>query len=171
IDGTAARIAVDNFGFPWVVKSTGEILRRNGRTWITLPGTATDIDIGDNGDVWIVGRDGWLRHWGGEGWIDDVKTDAMRVAVNGNGVPWIMTRKGQLLIADFAGKFSGAAKAVATGSDGSMWLIAPDLSIFRWTSETKWKQEIKGKFAEISVAPGGKLYAVDASGNIYHSNQ
>lgn len=170
IDGTASRIAVDNFGFPWVVKSTGEILRRNGRKWIVLNGTAADIDIGSNGDVWVVGRDGWIRRWGGEDWVDAIKADATRIAVDGQGRPWVMNSKGEFSSADLATKFPGAAKAVATGADGSFWIIEPTLAISKWTSESKWKEEIKGTFAEMTIDNGGSPILIDTKGNIYRAS-
>lgn len=170
IDGTAARIAVDNFGFPWVVKSTGEILRRNGRKWIVLNGTAADIDIGSNGDVWVVGRDGWIRRWGGEDWVDAIKADAVRIAVDGQGRPWVMNSKGEFSSADLATKFSGTAKAGATGADGSFWIIDPTLAVSKWTSESKWKEEIKGTFAEITIDNGGSPILIDTKGNIFRAS-
>lgn len=170
IDGTASRIAVDNFGFPWVVKSTGEILRRNGRKWIELSGTAVDIDINQKGDVWVVGRDGWIRRWGGEDWVDSIKTDATRIAVDGNGAPWVMNSKGEFSSADLATKLSGTAKAVGTGADGSFWIIDPTLSVSKWTSESKWKEEIKGTFAEITIDNGGSPILIDTKGNIFRAS-
>ncbi len=170
IDGTASRIAVDNFGFPWVVKSTGEILRRNGRKWVVLNGTATDIDIGSNGDVWVVGRDGWIRRWGGEDWVDAIKAEAIRIAVDGQGRPWVMNSKGEFSSADLATKFSGTAKAVATGSDGSFWMIDPTLAVAKWMSESKWKEEIKGTFAEITIDNGGNPILIDTKGNIFRAS-
>jgi len=170
IDGTASRIAVDNFGFPWVVKSTGEILRRNGRKWIVLNGTAADIDIGSNGEVWVVGRDGWIRRWGGEDWGDALKADAVRIAVDGQGRPWVLNTRGEFSSADLATKFSGTAKTVATGADGSFWIIDPTLAVSKWTSESKWKEEIKGTFAEITIDNGGSPILIDTKGNIFRAS-
>lgn len=170
IDGTASRIVVDNFGFPWVVKSTGEILRRNGRKWIVLNGTAADIDIGSNGEVWVAGRDGWVRRWGGEDWVDAIKADATRIAVDAQGRPWVMNSKGEFSSADLATKFSGTAKAVATGADGSFWIIDSTLAVSKWTSESKWKEEIKGTFAEITIDNGGSPILIDTKGNIFRAS-
>lgn len=171
IDGTAERVAVDSFGFPWVVKSTGEILRRNGRTWITLPGKAVDIDIGANGDVWIAGKDGWVRKWNGTDWADAVKLDAVRIAVDPLGIPWAINSKGEIVSTDPARtKFSGTAKSLATGTDAiAFWIVSPDHSIARWTAESKWKQELKGEFAEISIAPDGSVYMIDTKGDMFRS--
>lgn len=170
IDGTASRIAVDSFGFPWVVRSTGEILRRNGRKWIVLNGTAADIDIGSNGDVWVVGRDGWIRRWGGEDWVDAIKAAATRIAVDGQGGPWVMNSKGEFSSADLATKFSGTAKAVATGVDGSFWIINSTLAVSKLTSESKWKEEINGTFAEITIDNGGSPILIDTKGNIFRAS-
>ncbi len=171
IDGAASRIAVDNFGYPWIVRSTGEIFRRNGRAWIPLAGTAVDIDINPNGDVWVAGRDGWIRRWGGADWVDATKADATRIAVDSQGMPWMMNTKGEVSSIDWAAtKFPGTAKAIAVGADGSFWIIDPMLSVSRWTSESKWKEEIKGTFAEITIDNGGSPILIDTKGNIFRAS-
>lgn len=169
IDGAASRIAVDNFGFPWVVKSTGEILRRNGRKWIVLPGTAVDIDINATGEVWVVGRDGWIRRWGGEDWVDATKADAMRIAVDWQGIPYVIDSKGEVPSIGPT-RSPGAAKAFAAGADSSLWLIGPTLSVSKWTSESIWKEEIKGTFAEITIDNSGSPILIDTKGNIFRAN-
>lgn len=169
IDGTASRIAVDNFGFPWVVRSTGEILRRNGRKWIVLSGTAVDIDINQKGDVWVVGRDGWIRRWGGEDWVDATKADAARIAVDWQGIPYVIDSKGEVPSIGPT-RSLGAAKAFAAGADGSLWLIGSTLSVSKWTSESKWKEEIKGTFSEITIDNGGSPILIDTKGNIFRAS-
>jgi hypothetical protein len=53
----AVRIAVDQFGHPWVVTSTGSIYAYINDVWVPIATdgcVASDIGIGANGDVWIV---------------------------------------------------------------------------------------------------------------------
>ncbi|MFG6100561.1 tectonin domain-containing protein [Leptothoe sp. ISB3NOV94-8A] len=94
IDGGAIRIAVDPAGNPWIVNNEGYIYRRVNDAWQLLPGRAKDIDIGDNGQVWIVGTNevtgGYgIYQWNGSNW--DVKDGgAVRIAVDKDGNPWVV---------------------------------------------------------------------------------
>lgn len=63
----AVKIAVSPDGFPSIVNSAGEIFRWDGPIsegndgriagdhWTKLPGCATDIGVGKNGKIWIIG--------------------------------------------------------------------------------------------------------------------
>ena len=94
IDGGAVRIAVDPSDNPWIVNNEGYIYRRVNDAWQLLPGRAKDIDIGDDGSVWIVGTNevtgGYgIYQWNGSNW--DVKDGgAVRIAVDENGNPWVV---------------------------------------------------------------------------------
>lgn len=94
IDGGAVRIAVDPSDNPWIVNNEGYIYRRVNNAWQLLPGRAKDIDIGEDGSVWIVGTNevtaGYgLYQWNGSNW--DVKDGgAVRIAVDENGNPWVV---------------------------------------------------------------------------------
>src|SRR5262249_24596381 len=56
--GTAVRVAVDPSGNPWVVNHQGEIYRWAGNHFERVFGAATDIGVGSDGSVYIVGTDG-----------------------------------------------------------------------------------------------------------------
>lgn len=173
IDGTAERVAVDIFGFPWVVKASGAILRRNGRTWITLPGTASDIDIGANGDVWVAAKDGSVRKWSGTDWAAPIELDAVRIAVDSSGTPWVINSKGEVVSVEPTRiTFLGAVTSIAAGNASrTFWVVSPDRTIWHWTAESSWRRNVKGEFSELSIAPDGKLFAIDSKGDIYCSNQ
>ncbi|MGH6623251.1 MAG: hypothetical protein ACREBN_04730, partial [Burkholderiaceae bacterium] len=55
VGGGAVRIDVDPQGNPWVVNSAGNILRLGPGGWQPMPGLASDIGIGANGAVWVIG--------------------------------------------------------------------------------------------------------------------
>jgi hypothetical protein len=53
---TASRIAIDQFGNPWVVTTAGYIYAYFNNIWTVIANNgcvAQDIGIGANGDVWI----------------------------------------------------------------------------------------------------------------------
>jgi len=93
--GAGVRIAVDSTGMPWVVNKSNLIFKYNGSTWTQLPGTATDIGIGGNGSIYIVGTTqvsptgGYrISKWNGSGWTDTVSGAGINVSVDPQGHPW-----------------------------------------------------------------------------------
>src|SRR5262249_41581497 len=53
--GNAKRITIGPDGAPWVVNSAREIYHWTAGTFQKFPGTATDIGVGADGSVWIIG--------------------------------------------------------------------------------------------------------------------
>lgn len=101
----ANRIAVDGSGKPWVVQAGSVYVRSTSTagsgTWTqVVPGScASDVDVGWDGSVWIVGcaADGYglrrlsvLAHQSlaGASWGAPVGAQASRIAVDANGRPW-----------------------------------------------------------------------------------
>ena len=52
----AIHLAVDANGNPWVITKHKQIYRRKNGTWTRIPGRATDIAIGHDNVVWILGE-------------------------------------------------------------------------------------------------------------------
>lgn len=103
-----ARIAVAPDGTPWVVQANGNIFKRNSTstgasTWTQQPGSATDIGIGGNGDVWITDRtpvNGGFRVCKLIGnpatSVQCSNGGAIRVSVSQSGIPWIVAQSGAI---------------------------------------------------------------------------
>ena len=97
------RIDVDPQGKPWVVQSTGAIFRYNGSTYQQMPGRASDIAIGGNGAVWIIGtnivaggpHDIWRWNEENLNW-DVVPGGANAISVDVLGQPWVVQESGQI---------------------------------------------------------------------------
>ena len=100
VDGGAVRIAVDTNGNPWVVNDQGTIYSFWNGHWQTMPGKGTDIAIGRNGMVWLIGTDkhpgGYgIYRWTGGNW-ESVEGAGVRIAVDGNGLPWVVNDNGEI---------------------------------------------------------------------------
>jgi hypothetical protein len=124
---TAARIAVDPAGNPWVVRSDGSILRYTAAGWQAVPGAAMDIGIGANGAIWIIGRDQSIWHGTGQPpyrW-EKVNGGAIRVAVDPVGNPWVVNSAGQIyhLVAGNWILLPGAAKDIAVDAVGIVYAV------------------------------------------------
>jgi len=54
---------------PWLINSYNNIFRYDGRKWHQLIGSAWDIGIGANGDVWVIGSDYAPYKYDGKYWV------------------------------------------------------------------------------------------------------
>lgn len=97
-----ARIAVDDQGVPWHVNEKDEIYRGIAESVKRLPGLAKDIGAG-GGAVWVIGTDpgdGGFRIWmwdeEGFAWMPDDHGFGIRIAVDSNGCPWVVSSSGNI---------------------------------------------------------------------------
>ncbi len=101
-NGWATSVAVSPWGVTWVVNSWGDVFESNGSGgWHFRTGDvlATDIGIGGDDTVWIIGNDGKVYvYLGGNEWearpAPDASDPAVRIAVDDNGFPWVVTQAG-----------------------------------------------------------------------------
>jgi Tectonin domain/Papain family cysteine protease len=98
--------------------------------WEQLPGSATDISVGANGDVWAVGTTpvpgGFnIERWNASTWTwNQVVGGAVHIAVGSDGNPWIVTSSGDIyhLVGGWQ-HYPGAARDIAVASDGTPWIV------------------------------------------------
>ena len=101
VSGGAVRIAVSPTGDPWVINDRDQIFRRMGGRWYRVRGGAIDIAFGADGNCWINGNDGGgqggngVYHWNGRDW-DRTDGAGMRIAVQNNGMPWMINIRGNV---------------------------------------------------------------------------
>jgi hypothetical protein len=76
-----------------VVNNAGGIFYHNGNQYVQYPGKASDIGVGANGSVWIIGTTPAFGGYGvhrlrNNAWeqIDGAGTN---IAVNPYGMPWV----------------------------------------------------------------------------------
>ena len=94
MEGTATRIDVDRNGLAWVVQADGRIYNSHGVPggWTAVPGLATDIGIGADGDVWMTRKgDGAIHRWNADQahW-EMTDGNAAQITVDQNGTPWVV---------------------------------------------------------------------------------
>jgi hypothetical protein len=179
--GSAVRIAVDPHGDPWIIRSDHSIFRLTDGAWQKVPGSASDIGIGADGSVWIIGtaagtseRGHVICRWNGSGW-DQMPGGGVRIAVGPNGNPWIIAGSGALFeYVDTAWQPRGAVGLdIGVGPDGSAWLVGANKSpepggnaIFRWTGQD-WRR-VRGGGVSISVGHGGSPWIVNDTNEIFY---
>jgi hypothetical protein len=179
IDGGAVRIATSNFGDPWAVNSAGNIFRRVGGPngyWETLPGLASDIGIGGNGHVWIVGRatnssGGQVYYWNGSGWTADFAWGA-RIAVGPDGQPWVTTLDHRIFRRLSTGawqQWSGAARDIAVNQmNSAVWIVgntavSGGYRVFRY-SGGDW---VPHSIGAVAITAGGEAILAKDNGDIF----
>lgn len=148
-----------------------------GSHWQQLPGAATDIGVGADGSVWVIGTAPCDEHgcgifrFDGSGFTQ-VEGAAIRIAVDQGGNPWVVNRKGGIFRRR-GGRFEqlpGAAIDIGVGADGSVWVIGiglgPDgFPIFRWNG-SGWNL-IFGAGVSVAVGPNGLPWVTNLKAGIF----
>ncbi len=102
LSGSAAHLAVDPSGLPWVVNSCGAISRWTGSAWVALPGAAKDIAIGGPHCACIdypavINTDSSLTRWD---WLTNswqaIPGLAVDIAEGPSFNPWVITSSGAI---------------------------------------------------------------------------
>lgn len=175
--GGAVRIDVEPNGTPWVVNSSGNIYRWDGRRWEQKPGAAKDIGIGGDGSIWVIGTGavsgGYSIHkWNGSAW-DKVKGGAVRVDVDAQGIPWVVNSAGNIYRRNGGSwqQMPGAANDIGIGGN-TVWVIGSDSTgggygIHKWVeNENSWLT-VSGGATQVSAESSGRPWVVNSSGSIF----
>jgi hypothetical protein len=152
--------------------------------WELITGGGTDIGVGSNGKVWLLGKNGWLEdkpifRRDGDLWTQ-IAGRAMSIAVDTNGLAWVANRHGELFRHDGNtwSLLPGKAMDIGIGAEGSVWIIgykswnsfdtAPEnAEIFRYNSPSNLWEKVDGNGVRIAVAPDGRPWIVNRDGQIF----
>jgi len=146
-------------------------------TYSVVPGAATDIGIGANGAVWVVGTDpvdgGYgIFHWTGSAW-EQVPGGAVRIAVDPQGDPWVVNSAHDIFRwngSSWAG-YPGSATDISVGANGAVWVVGTDpvgggYGIFHWAGSA-WVN-VPGGAVTVAVDPQGDPWVINSSLHIFH---
>jgi len=140
------RLAIDPQGNPWVINTKNLIYKRdNNGGWKRVPGRATDIGIGANGQVFVIsvnkvrgGRGLWKWNNTARRW-SKFSGGGIRVDVDAKGNPWVIDT--QDILKRWTGKkwesLPGKGNEFSIGPDGDVMAIA-NKKIWRWKEDTKF---------------------------------
>jgi hypothetical protein len=180
----AVRVAVGPDGKPWVVNKSNLIFRYDGGPyWTTLPGEATDIAVGTDGTVFIIGADevsatgGYsIRKWNGTGWTTLKECAGTRIAVDASGIPWVVNKSNKIF--KYVGanvpwkQIPGTATDIAIGANGAIFITGTDLvsangynikkyNGYNWTT----LNGLAG--VNLSVSATGSIFWTDKNNSIF----
>ena len=178
VEGGAEHVAVGPTGRPWVVTDAGVVLERTlANEWQEHPGPpASDIDVGADGSVWILGLEavegGQDIYTLRDGTWTQVPGGAERLAVDPTGQPWIATSTGAIY-QRAAGEWQrrpGIARDIDVGADGSVWVVGTNtavggFAVYEWTGST-WRL-VSGGADRIASDPAGQAWVVNLPGEVY----
>ena len=165
--GDAVHIAVDPFGSPWVVNSTGQIYHWDGSGWLKYPGAATNIAVGANGSVWIVGTNQASGSYGIYRWTESswapYPGGAVHIAVDPLGQPWLTNASGQICHWDGNSwlKYPGTASDIGVGANGRCgssvptWCPAVMASTGGRITAGRWSRAVRSASPSIPSATRG----------------
>jgi hypothetical protein len=146
--------------------------------WKQLSDNATDIGIGADGSVWIIGTSEVNGGYGVyrlsvNGWEQiEIDGGAIRIDVDPSGNPWIVDNDGNIFRRSGTEweTIDGEATDIGIGADGSVWIIGTNpvsggYGIYRWDGRN-W-EEVDGGAVQISVDNRGTPWIVDSEDYIY----
>lgn len=179
--GEAVKISVDPSGVLWIIKSNNTIHRWNGSSWVQMPGTAQEIDIGADGSVYIVGvgnsenQEGQIFKWTGSSWELLPNSSAMKISVDPSGNPWIITSDNN--IHRWTGssweQLPETAQDIDIGADGSVYIIGtgnstnPHGRILKWGG-SYWSLLPRGAAMKITVDPNGIPWVITIVNSVHY---
>ena len=136
---------------------------------------ATDIAVGANGVVWIIGNDPAgaadknIYRWDGNAFQQTVG-QAVRIAVDPNGKAWVVNSSGGIFrwIETSWQNMPGKAIDIGIGAKGEVWVLDPNGTPFKWDGNN-WRP-IGGGGWRIAVDPNGNPWVVNQGNQIWRWN-
>ena len=176
IGGAGVRIAADRHGRAWIVNDQQRIWLYDRGRWQKVKGAATDIACG-GGQIWIVGvtkrGDGGYGIWKltGPGAWQRIPGSAVRIAVDNQGQPWIVSANGRIYRWDGMNwqQIPGQARDIGAGGN-SVWIISARRSsggyeVYRWNG-MGW-DAAGGSGTAISVDARARAWICNYEGSIF----
>ena len=133
--------------------------------WTLTAYQASDIAVGRNGAVWFI-NGGTIYQVTASG-PQAVPGAARNIAVDPNGVPWVVNSSGNIFRWNGSGwtQMPGLANDIGIGANGSVWIIGTDSVPASWNGST-WVK-ISGLGTKISVDPSGRPWVINSANNIF----
>lgn len=146
LTGEVATIAVGPRGLPWATTAKHEIYasgtfdEERGATVAAFAATGPQVTVGVTATP----------------------------APPASGAPSQASAREPLGLADFRMVPGAAARDIAIGLDGSVFIVAFDGTVARWSNTRNAFVTFPGQLARIAVAPDGKPWGVTVRGEVYH---
>ena len=172
--GTITKVAVDVDGLPIVVCSNGNVyqINTNNMKWEKLPGCATDISIGRNGDVFKIGCDVRVNGFGVYKLIRDNNNKQRKRS-------WRCQRENFCVECDTCSddvsahddaywfRLSGSGVRVSAGPFGNAYVVTASGVLMEY-NDGKWKEVLIGaNVRDVACSNDNEVYYVDNYANVF----
>lgn len=138
--------------------------------WQPVPGQASSLAVGPDGEPYALGPDGAVWHWRAEGenWSPLNGKSLKRIAIAIKGRPWGIATDGEIC------RFNGLwweslekrGKDIAVDARGNAYAILADNSLARWEARRAEWEKLPGSARRLAVTPAGQLWIIDEEGFI-----
>jgi len=166
IPGSGIRIDVDPNGRAWIVDNRGAVYTYDGQAFQHTRFHGSDVGIGANGVVWIIGdddpkpNDHSIFRVGPKG-LEKMPGVGVRVDVDPQGNAWVITSTHAIF--HWTGQaweqMPGAAVDVGIGGDGTVYATSTDQAVYRWGGNA-WVP-VPGQLANVSVDGRGNPWGIN----------
>jgi len=156
-------------GTVWFIDCNDNLYRWNKTGYHHMGVKATDVGVGANGTVWIVGtrqlNSGFnVAYLRGDGeWVDVDTGGAVRIDVSKGGIPW-MVQTNNSIWQHNEGRWilvPGKATDIGFGADNSVVMIGMDSSAWKWSpGQGKWVRMGGTGFTNVTVDRDGNPWVV-----------
>ena len=141
------------------------IFRKRGDTWQELPGRAIDIQAGEDGSVWILGKNNVPYKWNEKKyeWIA-VSGQGQKITIHQDGSPIISNKNDEVFIwkNESWAQLPGRAGDIASGN-GYLFAVGNSGTPFMWSeSDNDWV-ELSGTAKKIAVGGGNIFLLTDGN--------
>lgn len=172
------RIATDPQGNPWIVDQSNLIWAWNpvNQAFTRFPGAATDIGIGADGSIWVIGIQAASGGYNIRTWDSSTSTwntvggAAVRISVQPNGIPWVINSANNIFRWNGKAwtKMAGQGVDIGISPAGTIYIIGTDGNTYKWVEETStwYKVSNFGNGAQISADSYGNPWTVADVGTI-----
>ncbi len=133
-----------------------------------MPGTARDISVGANGDVWITDAgSGALHKWNGSGWVY-MNDSATRISVDSAGNPWFVKADGSIWTDNGTARTQiPGPPAKDIGAGGNVHIVGTNGREYTWTGGGWHENPYMTDASSIDVDAGAFAWIRKADGAIY----
>lgn len=181
VAGAAVALDVDALGNAWVLNSAGQMCYWNNTAWVGREQGKKFNDIGVNGfnganDVYGLVRtasaDHQVHKWTGSAWTLIPGAAGVRITVDKNGRPWIVTSTGA--IQRWTGSawetVPGTARDIGAGIDGTVYAVGADTvlgggTVSKWDGTAWIPAGIAG--SAVDVDPLGRAWTANVFATLY----
>ena len=159
-----------SFGLIPALTAVGLIALMIASAQVTLQkiaGTAKDIAIGANNQIWIIGADNTAYSRSNNTWKKQNSTSISRIAVDPQGNAWAIAKSDNRIVRfnkNTWGSVAGKAQDIAISANGTVYSVSLTGDVVPLNGSS-WGKSI-GSATQVAVDPKGNPWTVGANGEI-----